>query len=160
MVNEEPDRIYGRRAEIKEFVDEFIASFIQKFGYKPIVMFSNNEFKGVTKVLPFPKIEEIANRQLKEALDNSNSKFFFPITSKKRKRMVIYYKHCTAKLMYDMGYTMTYIAKCLNMSHSTVSVSVYKIHQFVGINDAIICNILNSLKNEIIEQQNNTIDNF
>ena len=161
MVEDEysPEMLFKKAAYMKRFVDNFIAEFDTAFGYKPVVLYSTKDFRGVVKPMPFSKIEEIVNGQLKIALSNDDEDYH-PITSKTRKRTTIYYKHCTAKLMHDMGYTMTYIGRCLNMSHSTISVSITKIETFLSINDTVITSIYNILKYAIKEHQDNTIDNL
>lgn len=146
--------------EMREYVEKFIDNFKDRYKIKPVVLYSEKGYKHVThlrtKIRPvaFTIIEEVANRQLKEKLESAKMQVY-PITSRKRKRDVINYKHAVCKMLYDMGYTVMVIGKYLNINHSTVSVAIAKVEEFLSIQDPIFTYIIRNLQNEIEDKTGN-----
>lgn len=148
--------------EMREYVENFIDEFKIKYGIRPVVLYAERNNKKTVhlqsnlKPVSFHVIEEIANRLLKEELEASNMEVYL-ITSKKRKRDVINYKHAVCKILYDMGYTVVKIGQCLNIDHSTVSVAVSKVEGFLSIQDPVFTHLVKTLQNEI-ENKTGSID--
>lgn len=147
--------------ELQAFVENFKKEFKDRFGYRPYVFYTNET--AVSTVLTtsnktpklstvsFDIIEKVANKLLKATVSYKGLPYY-PITSRKRQRDVINFKHCTMKVMYSMGYTVVSIGNLLNVSHCTVSVALAKINDFINMGDDITINIINAITNEIKEQ--------
>jgi hypothetical protein len=151
--------------QIQEYVNKFIDDFKLRYDIKPVVLYTLKDYrkKGThlsarLKPVPFNVVEEVANKILKENLDASNMPFL-PITSRKRKRDIINYKHAVCKILYDMGYTVVKIGQCLNINHSTVSVAIAKVEGFLSISDPVFTDIVKTLQHEI-ENKTRDIDSI
>jgi hypothetical protein len=149
--------------EMREYVENFIDDFKIRYGVRPVVLYNEKSYHKKTahltaklKPVSFSVVEQIANKILKENLEGANMQFY-PITSRKRKRDIINYKHAVCKILYDMGYTVVKIGQCLNINHSTVSVAVAKVEGFLSIQDPVFTYIVKTLQNEI-ENKTGSID--
>jgi hypothetical protein len=151
--------------EMQKYAEKFIDDFKIRYGIKPVVLYNEKSYHKKTshltaklKPVGFSIVEEIANRILKENLEGANM-HFYPITSRKRKRDIINYKHAVCKILYDMGYTVLKIGQCLNINHSTVSVSIAKVEGFLSIGDPVFTYIVKTLQDEI-ENKTRDIDSI
>lgn len=150
MVNE--DKI----KEMNQFIEDFCVIFENKFKILPTVYYSKRAFREA--FVNLDKIEYIANTLLREKVSYPEIKCL-TIKTKRRRKEIIQHRDVTIKILHDLGYSPTHIAKIFNMSHSSMIYAVKKVESFLEIKDTIYTQLLNKFEYEL-KKQTESIDNL
>lgn len=138
--------------EANDDINKFCIEFYKKYNLFPFISFRTIQDKRETLSMSY--VEFIVNQLLQqETLDASLN-----VKLKRRYKLLIAYRQCMFKILYEMGYSLSNIGRFFGFDHASVLHSKNEILKYLDLKDNLIVRINSEIINELENQKSRNVD--